>query len=115
MCISPEWASWCLRNELFFLTAARSGGVPGVTVMSSLWQQDSTKNGNLSGMRMNGEGTGIGAPTPAVVGYLGKVSYAQFSPSVTRAKLRSNLVCVEWKLFRIESPPQTRKNTEIYV
>lgn len=60
-------------------------------------------------MRMNGEGTGIGAPTPAVVGYLGKVSYAQFSPSVTRAKLRSNLVCIVWKLYRIDPTPQTRK------
>ncbi|XP_051541743.1 SUMO-specific isopeptidase USPL1-like isoform X2 [Myxocyprinus asiaticus] len=38
----------------------------------SLWQQDSSKNRNLSGMKMNGEGTGIGGPTPAVVGYLGK-------------------------------------------
>lgn len=59
--------------------------------MSSLWQQDSSKNGNFSGVKMNGKGTGIGAPTPAVVGYLGKVSYAQFSPSVTRAKLPCHL------------------------
>ncbi len=58
---------------------------------------------------MNGVGTGIGASTPAVVGYLGKVSYAQYSPSVTRAKLHSNLVCIVWKLYRIDPPPQMRK------
>ncbi|XP_073685671.1 SUMO-specific isopeptidase USPL1 [Garra rufa] len=48
--------------------------------MSSLWQRDSSKNGNLSGMRMNGEGTGIGAPTPAVAGYLGKCEDRNASP-----------------------------------
>lgn len=77
--------------------------------MKSVWLKDSTQNGNLRGMRMNGVGTGIGASTPAVVGYLGKVSYAQYSPSVTRAKLHSNLVCIVWKLYRIDPPPQTRK------
>ncbi len=60
---------------------------------------------------MNGVGTGIGASTPAVVGYLGKVSYAQYSPSVTRAKLHSNLVCIVWKLYRIDPPPQMKKKT----
>ncbi|XP_050976869.1 SUMO-specific isopeptidase USPL1 isoform X1 [Labeo rohita] len=48
--------------------------------MSSLWQQDSSKNGNLSGMRMNDEGTGIGAPTPTVAGYLGKCEDRNASP-----------------------------------
>ncbi|XP_052423498.1 SUMO-specific isopeptidase USPL1-like isoform X1 [Carassius gibelio] len=48
--------------------------------MSSLWPQDSTKNGNLSGVRMNGEGTGIGAPSPAVAGYLGKCEDRNASP-----------------------------------
>ncbi|XP_048035835.1 SUMO-specific isopeptidase USPL1 isoform X1 [Megalobrama amblycephala] len=48
--------------------------------MSSLWQQDSSKNGNFSGVKMNGKGTGIGAPTPAVVGYLGKCEDRNASP-----------------------------------
>ncbi|XP_051539427.1 SUMO-specific isopeptidase USPL1-like isoform X1 [Myxocyprinus asiaticus] len=48
--------------------------------MSSLWQQDSSKNGNLSGVKMNSEGTGIGGPTPAVVGYLGKCEEKNGSP-----------------------------------
>lgn len=82
-------------NVIFFLTAVRSGGEPGGTVISSLWQQDSSESGNLSGRKMNGEGTGIGAPTPALAGFLGKVSYAQFSPSVTCAKLCCHLqICV---------------------
>lgn len=76
--------------------------------MSSLWPQDSSENGNLGGVRMNGEGTGIGAPTPAVAGCLGKVSYAQFSPSVTCAKLRSNLDLYCMENYRIDPPPQTR-------
>ncbi|XP_026076090.1 SUMO-specific isopeptidase USPL1-like isoform X1 [Carassius auratus] len=48
--------------------------------MSSLWPQDSSKNGNLGGMRMNGEGTGIGTPTPAVAGYLGKCEEKNGTP-----------------------------------
>ncbi|KAK7125594.1 hypothetical protein R3I93_021078 [Phoxinus phoxinus] len=48
--------------------------------MSSLWQQDSSKNGNFSGVKMNSKGTGIGAPTPAVVGYLGKCEDRNASP-----------------------------------
>ncbi|XP_056322428.1 SUMO-specific isopeptidase USPL1 [Danio aesculapii] len=48
--------------------------------MSSLWQQDSSENGNLSGRKMNGEGTGIGAPTPALAGFLGKSEDRNASP-----------------------------------
>lgn len=48
--------------------------------MSSLWQQDSSKNGNFSGVKMNGKGTGIGVPTPAVAGYLGKCEDRNASP-----------------------------------
>lgn len=82
-----------MSQSLFSLTAACEAGD---TVMSSLWQQESTGNRSISGRKMNGEDTGIGGPTPAVVGYLGKVSYTQFSSPVTCAKL-----AVTFKLISI--------------
>ncbi|XP_057177710.1 SUMO-specific isopeptidase USPL1 isoform X2 [Triplophysa rosa] len=48
--------------------------------MSSLWEQESSENRSISGRKMNGEDTGIGGPTPAVVGYLGKWEDKNASP-----------------------------------
>lgn len=84
-----------MSQSLFSLTAAREAGD---TVLSSLWQQESA--GNRSIRKMNGEDTGIGGPTPAVVGYLGKVSYTQFSNPCHVCKARCHLqIDLYWMLY----------------
>ncbi|TRY66044.1 hypothetical protein DNTS_025764 [Danionella cerebrum] len=57
-----------------FLTKTR------LTVVSRLWQRHSSAIGNLSGSKMNGESTGIGALAPVLAGCLGKCEDKNASP-----------------------------------
>lgn len=61
--------------------------------MWSSWQEDQWSSSEWNEIPMNGEGCGLSVPSPALAGYLGNVSCALFSPTVTCAKLL--LMCLQ--------------------
>lgn len=56
-------------------------------LMRRSWRGDPSNNSEWSEGPMNGEGCDLSVPSPALAGYLGNVSCALFSPTVTCAKL----------------------------
>lgn len=85
--------------------------------MLNPWRGAPSNNIEWSKGSMNGEGCDLSEPSPALAGYLGNVSCALFSPTVTCAKLLSKHLQIGFIGQTIVSQMTCKiiKNKEIFV